>query len=395
MEVREFVKGIIILIIFTSVVNGYGKRTLLPTVERTSSIGLDRDSQKPSSSPCVDTIACGSETFVAKCTNCDPRYFYCKGPGVTPMEERCSPGQLFNPDPLYPRCVPQGNCPYLPLRTVKAPATDPECVDTVICKDELFVAKCKVCDPRYFYCKEPGATPVEKRCASGKMFNPVPLFGSCILQDNCPYYPPWTLPTTKPTTTTTTTTTTLPTTTTTTSTTTSTSTTTTTTSTTTPSTTPTTKSTTTPFSGCYDSLLCEGIGDYARCNYCQETYFHCEKEGLPGMFSLCKDDKVFNIDPAFPACVPSSDCPYHPSTPVSSTLTSNIPTTSSDCRDSFLCPSGGNFTKCNYCYKEYFHCGAKGEKGIINNCDGKWVFNTDPKYTKCISPFNCPYPPTN
>ncbi|XP_066980829.1 uncharacterized protein [Macrobrachium rosenbergii] len=320
MEGAGFARAAVNLIILSFVVNGYNERRILPIPN------WNVVAKNLLNSDCVDTITCKSATSVAKCTTCDPRYFYCSGRGVQPEEKTCPSGQHFNPDPLYPECILINNCPYHPPFVVSATSKtmDDACPDTIACGDELYVPKCTYCDPRYFYCSGPHALPEERKCSTGMMFNTDPLFPHCVLTTNCPYHPPWT--TTSTTTTTTSTTTTTPTTTTTTTTPTTTTTTTTpttTTTTTTPTTTTTTTTptttntittptiTTTPFSGCLDKFTCEAAGNFARCNYCQRSYFFCAKAGAAGSVRSCGASEFFNTDPTYRECIPEKDCPYH------------------------------------------------------------------------------------
>lgn len=132
--------------------------------------------------------------------------------------------------------------------------------------------------------------------------------------------------------------------------------------------------------GCLDSLICKATGNFTRCNFCHMTYFFCETVGLPGKIELCYPDLLFNTDPDYPQCVPSSNCPYHP-------------TTTPDCWDSLTCSGSGDFPKCVYCYEEYFYCEKEGVMGEIKQCEAEYVFNTDPAWPKCISPLYCPYHP--
>ncbi|XP_068219585.1 prespore protein Dp87-like [Palaemon carinicauda] len=352
---KSLVTSCMLLALLSSLVTGENDRKYITKSGRDASFQKQGAIfTKTINADCVDTVTCGTEPFVPKCTNCDPRYFYCPNPGATPLEKECAPGNLFNTDPHYPKCVLADNCPYHPpwivSTTPKPPhptavTTDGGCVDTIICKSQKFVPKCATCDPRYFYCKQPGASPLEMTCSSGLVFNTDPAYPRCVLSDNCPYHPPWTLSSTTSTAATTTTTTTT---------------------TTVPSTT--TKSTTTT-----------------------STTATAKTSAVPT--TVNQQSSTMTSSYSTDSTTLTSDASQDPT----STASSDMQSTTPDCLDSHTCTEEEvekDFARCASCKPEYFHCGkTAGALAEVILCENKQVFNTNPDYPGCISPINCPYYP--
>ncbi|XP_066980148.1 LOW QUALITY PROTEIN: uncharacterized protein [Macrobrachium rosenbergii] len=449
MEVfQEFRRCFVILVVMSSIVSGHDIRKPLTESGNVLSGKLGASLKKGVIADCLDTITCGDARSVAKCTNCDPRYFYCAFSGATPEEKTCPSGQLFNPDPNFPRCILSSNCPYHPYpvpSTTKGPdptslTTKGSCVDTVTCTKKSLVAKCTYCDPRYFSCSAAGATPVPKTCPSGQMFNPDPRYARCILTNNCPYHPPWSSTTTTSTSTTTTTTTSTTTTTTPSTTTTSTTTTpsttisttttpsTTTSTTTTPSTTTsttttpstTTSATTTPSTTTTSTTTTPSTTATSTATTPSTTT--TPTTTTPSMTTtptstIPSTTTTPTTTSPSTTTTPTTTTPSTTTTPATTTSTTTTPTTTEPpttttsttiptatslssaetttpkCRDTFNCSDNGNFTKCDYCYKEYFYCEKAGDEGGIKQCQAGYVFNTDPTWAKCVSAGTCPYHP--
>ncbi|XP_068219580.1 uncharacterized protein [Palaemon carinicauda] len=252
---------------------------------------------------------------------------------------------------------------YIPKAT-----PTPECKDTITCGSAQFVAKCVTCRPEYFYCKTPGAPPLVMECGPGLVFNPDRNYPRCILKDNCPYHPPWTLPTTPPPPTTTPAATTAP-------------------ATTAPATTaastaPGASTTAGDTVATGDTTASEGNTTTGDTTTSGDTAASGDTTA-PGA-STTPGATTSAGDTTAPVTTTAAD----------TTTTAPAPTTTSECVDTLTCPAKGFFAQCVTCQPNYFQCSAKDTPGILRQCTGGMVFNTDPAYPRCVLASNCPYHPS-
>lgn len=59
-------------------------------------------------------------------------------------------------------------------------------------------------------------------------------------------------------------------------------------------------------------FTCLDKGFYARCPFCDASYFSCDRNGAEPLQGYCAGDLVFNPNPDFPYCVLPVNCPYFP-----------------------------------------------------------------------------------
>merc|ERR1712105_575883 len=61
-----------------------------------------------------------------------------------------------------------------------------------------------------------------------------------------------------------------------------------------------------------NNFICVTGGYFARCPFCDKSYFHCVHGGSAPTEGYCSGSFVFNPDPMYPICVDPKNCPYHP-----------------------------------------------------------------------------------
>ncbi|CAL4085079.1 unnamed protein product, partial [Meganyctiphanes norvegica] len=58
------------------------------------------------------------------------------------------------------------------------------------------------------------------------------------------------------------------------------------------------------------SFNCPANGYYARCSYCDPSYFKCALQGATPTVGYCAGELVFNPTPEYPYCVLPENCPF-------------------------------------------------------------------------------------
>ncbi|CAL4149484.1 unnamed protein product [Meganyctiphanes norvegica] len=73
-----------------------------------------------------------------------------------------------------------------------------------------------------------------------------------------------------------------------------------------------TKPTTTQLCTDLSEFWCYSYGHYARCPYCDPSYFSCNSASWTPIIRYCPRDLVFNPNPLYPYCIRPEHCPYNP-----------------------------------------------------------------------------------
>lgn len=144
------------------------------------------------------------------------------------------------------------------------------------------------------------------------------------------------------------------------------------------------------------SATCDQIGVQIPDPLDCRSYYVCVQTGPanPDYRGTCDHGQIFDSNlgecTAGTTCTPL--CPSTPTTTTSSPITTTTGSSGDKCPNSFKCTQVGNFPRCNFCDKSYFHCSQSSGPGKIQNCPSSTVFNTNSEYPSCILPTNCPYP---